>query len=254
MLAVTITGCSSDRQERILFQQALIALDEGLDGAAAEYLTRFLVKYPDSPLVAQALYQRGTIYYLYQGRYQEAVSDYRELLNRFPGEVLAYDARKHIAEILEEKAGNCRGAIVEYQRLITDFDTILGDDEAQFRIASCYFDLMNFEQSVLEYRNLMEQHPASTLVPEAYFQIATVFQTAGKLEEAEKAWRLYIVRYPESGKIVDAKFGLASTMEEREDLKEALALYQEIFDDYKNKEAITWRIERAGERLRLRGR
>ncbi len=254
VLVLAFAGCSSDRKERALFQRAMTALDDDLDGAAVEYLTQFLVKYPGSALLEQALFQRGTIYYLYESRYQEAVSDFRELLAKFPEGERAYEARKNIAEILEKKVGNCAGAIVEYQRLITDFERVDGDDAAQFRIASCYFELMNFEQSILEYQVLVDRYQASPMVPEAYFQIATVYQVAGRLAEAERQWRQYLVRYPEGDHVLGAKFGLASTLEEREELEAALAIYQEIFDDYENKEAITWRIERARERLRIRGR
>lgn len=254
LFALAAAGCSAERKERALYRQAMIALDDGLDGAAVEYLTRFLVKYPDSPLIEDCLFQRGTIYYLYQGRYQEAVSDFREQLARFPEGERAYQARKNIAEILENKVGNCRGAIAEYQRLITDFETIFGDDEAQLRIANCYFELMNFEQSILEYQILIDRYQTSPLVPEAYFRIATAYQTAGELVDAERSWRTYLARYPDGGLRLDAMFGLASTLEEKEDLTEALAIYQEIFDAYENKEAITWRIERVRERQRLRGR
>ena len=53
---------------------------------------------------------------------------------------------------------------------------------------------------------------------------------------------------------MDAKFNLAATLEEMEDLEEALDMYQEVFEEYPNKEAVSWRIEKVAERIKKRGR
>lgn len=254
IFAPFFSGCRGPSAEDALFRQAMIALDEGMEGAASEYLTQFLVRYPKSDLLPEVLWQRGTIYALYQNRYTEAISDYRELLEVAPKSSHAFEAQKAIAQIFEQKLDNCRRAIVEYQRLISDFETVVGDDEFQFRIAHCFYTLLNFDQSILEYQILIDRYPASPLVPEAYFQIATVLQTAGALEPAEDAWKNYLARYPGGEKVVDARFGLAATLEEQERLDEALGMYQEIFDQYPNKDAITWRIEKVQRRMEERGR
>ena len=53
---------------------------------------------------------------------------------------------------------------------------------------------------------------------------------------------------------MDAKFNLAATLEEMEELEEALRMYQDIFEEYPNKEAVSWRIEKVAERIANRGR
>lgn len=254
VLLLLISSCSDGYKARGLYDQAMAALDQGLDGAAVEYLTQYIVRYPENPGIEEVLFQRGTIYHLYQSRYVDSVNDFRELLERFPLSSRAMEARLGIAEILEKKLGDCRLAIVHYQHLISDYDTVADNDLYQYRISQCYYNLLNFEQSVLEYRSLIDNYPASPLIDEAYFQIAATFQTTGNLAEAERAWRKYLVRYPEGEQLLDAKFSLASTLEEMEELKEALAIYQEIFDDYDNKEALGWRIEKVRERLKIRRR
>jgi TolA-binding protein len=236
VLLLLFSSCSDEHKAQALYNQAMIALDQGLDGAAVEYLTQYIVRYPETPRTEEALFQRGTIYHLYQSRYLDAVNDFREILERFPQGSRAMEARLGIAEILEKKLGDCRLAIVHYQHLISDYDTVDDNDLYQYRISQCYYNLLNFEQS------------------NAYFQIATVLQTVGDLDKAEKAWRKYLVRYPDGEQLLNAKFGLASTLEEMEELKEALAIYQEIFDDYDNKEALGWRIEKVRERLKIRRR
>lgn len=254
VLLLLISSCSDGYKARGLYDQAMAALDQGLDGAAVEYLTQYIVRYPENPGIEEVLFQRGTIYHLYQSRYVDSVNDFRELLERFPLSSRAMEARLGIAEILEKKLGDCRLAIVHYQHLISDYDTVADNDLYQYRISQCYYNLLNFEQSVLEYRSLIDNYAASPLIDEAYFQIAATFQTTGNLAEAERAWRKYLVRYPEGEQLLDAKFGLASTLEEMEELKKALAIYQEIFDDYDNKEALGWRIEKVRERLKIRRR
>ncbi len=254
ILLSLFSSCSSRSREEALFQKSMTALDQGLDGAAVEYLTQLLVRYPEGALVEEALYQRGIIYQVYQSRYQDAVSDYRELLDRFPGGKRSMESRLALAEIFGQKLDNCQLAIAQYQKLISDFDSVVDDDKYQFRIAACYFELLNFDQSLLEYRSLIEQYPASPLVENAYFQIASVLQTQGRVKEAEKAWRTFMARYPDGKLITNARFGLAATLEDEEKLKEALDLYQDLFDEYDNKEAISWRIERVKDRLKARKR
>ncbi len=241
-------------REQALYEQAMAALDENLPGAAVEYLTSFLVKYPDSELYPDALRQRATIFNLYQSRYLEAISDLRELLNKFPTSSYALESRRTIAEILETKVRDCRRAIVEYQRLIDDYETVVNDDLFQYRIASCFYEILNFEQSKLEYYKLINSYPASEHVDDSYYQIANILHTQGALEDARKAFQLYLARYPEGEYSVDAKFNLAATLEEMEDLEEALRMYQEVFEEYPNKEAVSWRIEKVAERIEKRGR
>jgi TolA-binding protein len=249
-----VGGFSCRSREQALYEQAMAALDENLSGAAVEYLTTFLIKYPDSPLVAEVLFQRGTIYHLYQSRYLEAITDFRELLRSFPENSHAYIARRNIAEILDTKIRACNKAVVEYQKLIDNFDTVVDDDLFQHRIATCFFELLDFEQAKLEFYQLINNYPASQLVDDAYYQIANILQTQGALEDAEKAYTLYIARYPEGDLALDAMFNLAATFEEMERLDEALDLYNEIFPLYENKEAISWRIEKVRNRMEERGR
>lgn len=255
VVSLLVVGLLSHRsKEQALYEQAMAALDENLPGAAVEYLTAFLVKYPDSGKYPDALFQRANIFYLYQSRYLEAVSDLRELLNKFPSNEHAYQARKTIAEILQNKVHDYRMAIVEYQRLIDDFETVVDDDFFQYQIASCFYELQNFEQAKLEYYKLISNYPASDYVDDCYYHIANILQTQGALDDAESAYRLYLARYPKGDLAMDAKFNLAATLEEKEELKEALKIYQELFDKYPNKEAISWRIEKITKRLKERGR
>lgn len=241
-------------QDKVLMQRAVASVDAHLTGAAVEYLSRIVVEHPDSTLMPEALFMRGTIYHLYQSQYIEAVTDMRELLERFPEDRHAMDARRALATIFEKKVGNCRQAIVEYQRLIDDFDQDEDDDLFQFKIASCFFQLFNFEQAKLEYATLIKNYPDSEFVEEAYFNIANTLQTQGALEEAKKSWRLYLSRYPDSERAMDAKFNLAATLEENEELDEALEMFSAISDDYPNEEAIAWRIEKVRDRLKDKGR
>ena len=254
-VSLAAAGFFSHRsREQALYEQAMAALDENLSGAAVEYLTTFLVKYPESDLYPDALHQRAIIFHLYQSRYLEAISDLRELLNKFPDSRYAFDARRTIAEILATKVHDCRRAIIEYQRLIEDYETVVDDDLYQYRIASCYYETLNFEQSKLEFYKLINHYPASDHVDDSYYQIANILQTQGALEDARKAYQLYLARYPDGEFSVDARFNLAATLEEMEDLEQALRMYQEVFEEYPNKEAVSWRIEKVAERIKKRGR
>ncbi len=143
-------------------------------------------------------------------------------------------------------------AMTELIELTTD--TVIDDDKYQYRIAGCYYKLLQLEQAKIEYQALIERYPASDLVDDSYFQLAAIMQSKGQLPEAERVWRNFLVRYPEGELFLDAKFNLAGTLEEEEKLEESLELYQEVFDKYDNKETVSWRIEKVRDRIKSRGR
>jgi TolA-binding protein len=252
LLASSIFSCRS--REQALYEQATAALDDGLSGAAVEYLTTFLTRYPESPLIPEVLFRRGTIYHLYHSRYLDAILDFRELLDRFPEHPRALETRKKIAELLEKKVRDFSKAIVEYQKLITDYDEAADKDLFQYHIGVCFFELLDFERAKIEFYYLINRYPESDLVDDAFFQIANILQTQGALEDAQKAYGHYLARFPEGELALDARFNLAATLEEMGRLEEALEMYNQIYPAYENKEAITWRIEKVRNRLENRGR
>lgn len=219
-----------------------------------EYLTTFLIRYPESSLIPKVLHQRGTLYQLYQSRYLEAIMDFRELIRRFPDHPLAFEAHISIAELLENRIRDFAQAAEEYQRLITDYEDKPGKDLFQFRTGVCFFELLDFERAKMEFFYLISRYPDSPLVDDAFFRIASILQTQGALEDARKAYEQYLERFPEGELAVDAKFNLAATLEEMGHLEEALDMYNRIFPVYDNKEAISWRIEKVRDRIENRGR
>lgn len=229
-------------------------MDEGLSRAAVDYLTTFLIRYPESSLIPQVLYRRGTIYQLYQSRYLEAIMDFRELIRRFPDHPLSFEAHCSIAELLENRVRDFGKAAEEYQRLIRDYEDKPGKDLFQYRTGVCFFELLDFERAKKEFFYLISRYPDSPLVDDAFFRIAGILQTQGALEDARKAYEQYLTRFPEGELAVDAEFNLAATLEEMGHLEEALDMYNRIFPVYENKEAITWRIEKVRDRMENRGR
>jgi len=251
-LVVSLSACRS--REQALYEQATAALDEGLSGAAVEYLTTFLIRYPESSLTPLVLHRRGTIYELYQSRYQEAIMDFRELIRRFPDHPLAFEAHRSIAELLESRVRDFGQAAEEYQKLISDYENKPDKDLFQFRTGVCFFELLDFERAKMEFFYLISRYPDSPLVDDAFFRIGNILQTQGALGDAQKAYEQYLARFPEGELAIDAKFNLAATLEEMGRLEEALNMYNQIFPVYENKEAISWRIEKVRDRMENRRR
>ena len=252
ILTSAVSSCRS--REQALYEQAAAALDEGMTGAAVEYLTTFLTRYPESPLIPEVLFRRGTIYQLYQSRYLEAIMDFREIVELFPDHPRAFAAHRNIAELLEKKIRDFRKAIVEYRKLIRDYEDVPDKDLFQYRVGFSFFELLDFEQAKIEFYYLINRYPASDLADDALFQIASILQTQGALEDARKAYEHYIGLYPGGELAIDAKFNMAATLEEMGHLEEALEIYNGIYPVYENREAITWRIEKVRNRLQERGR
>ena len=238
---------------RRTFESAEAAWEGGEYRRAADLFREVGERYPDHRLAPEALFRLGRGTYLFLNDPREAVLVLRALARRESSGDWARRAQQLLGEIFEVRQGDCRQAIVEYQRMISLDPRGEGNDEAQFAVARCSFALGDFDQARAEYELLLERYPESVFKPRALAGIANAWYVTGHFGQAVKLYQQAQQESRDPALVAEAGFGIASSLEEAGDLAGALAQFERVRSTYPNPGLVDQRIARARERIAQQG-
>jgi TolA-binding protein len=210
-------------------------------------------RYPAHRLAPEALFRLGRVNYLFLNDPREAVRVLRALSRSEVAGPWARQAQRLLGEIFEVRQGDCRQAIVEYQRMISLDPRGEGNDEAQFAVARCSFALGDFDQARSEYELLLERYPESALRAKALAGIANSWYVTGRFSQAVRLYREALEAAEDPALAAEAGFGIASSLEEAGDLAGALEQFERVRATYPNPRLVEQRILRARERIAQQG-
>ena len=245
------TGCHKESPEK-LYTEAEDLWSKGRYIEAAKRLLRLIEDFPQSALINDSLYRLGEIHYLNLGDGLKGIKYFYEVIRQGKKGENSYNARRYIAEIYDNTLNDYEQAIIEYHKLINDYDRVDMADKYQYHIAQCYLKKGDFEQAITEFDILREEYPDSELIPDSYYQKANSLYILGRCNDAIAVYRTFLKEYPQSRYAIDAKFGIATCLEEEEKLRESLTIYKEIREDYANKELLDMKIDRLKKRIKGR--
>jgi TolA-binding protein len=234
-----------------LFGNAEAAGDRGDYQRAAALFREVAERFPDHRLAPEALFRLGRGTYLFLNDPREAVLVLRALTARENAGIWARRAQQLLGEIFEVRQGDCRQAIVEYQRMISLDPRGEGNDEAQFAVARCSFSLGDYDQARAEYELLLERYPESALKPRALAGIANAWYVTGRFDLAVKHYQQAQRETRDPALVAEAGFGIATSLEEAGDLAGALAQFERVRSSYPNPGLVEQRIARARGRIAL---
>jgi TolA-binding protein len=237
---------------RRAFGNAEAAWDRGEYRQAVTLFRDMAERYPEHRLAPEALFKCGRGLYLFLNDPREAVLVLRALARRENPGVWARRAQQLLGEIFEVRQGDCRQAIVEYQRMISLDPRGPGNDEAQFAVARCSFALGDYDQARAEYELLLERYPESGLKPRALAGIANAWYVTGHFGQAVKLYRQAQQESRDPALAAEAGFGVATSLEEAGDIDGALAQFESVRATYPNPGLVGQRIARARERIAQR--
>jgi len=253
MLAVLVATAREHWGAQRAFGNAEAAWDRGDYQRAAALFREVAERYPDHRLAPEALFRLGRGTYLFLNDPREAVLVLRALARRESSGVWARRAQQLLGEIFEVRQGDCRQAIVEYQRLISLDPRGEGNDEAQFAVARCSFALGDYDQARAEYELFLERYPESVLKPRVLAGIANAWYVTGNFGQAVKLYQQAQQESRDPALAAEAGFGIATSLEEAGDLAGALAQFERVRSSYPNPGLVDQRIARARERIARQG-
>lgn len=194
-----------------------LALVSGLQKDYAGKITllnRLSGKYPSSPYVINALYEKGRSYVLMENN-RQAIASFNELVEKYPGSPLS---RKAAAEIglLYYQDGSYDPAITAYKRVVEEYP---GSEEARLAmrdLKSIYIDLNRVD----EFAALASSLPgnirfdASEQDSLTYVAAERVY-VRGKVEQGKESFEKYLQSYPEGAFGLNAHYYLTLIAKEQ---------------------------------------
>ncbi|GAB4341687.1 MAG: hypothetical protein Kow0099_18570 [Candidatus Abyssubacteria bacterium] len=127
--------------------------------ATMEALREVHSKYGDTPSGRIALFELANILYD-QGRYEEALTKYKEFLSRYPGHMLAVAAMEAIG-YCHESLGQWKEAIATYQSLTKRWPASPQAYRSHYRLGLAYEKVGEPEKAIDAYKKVLDLQPAS---------------------------------------------------------------------------------------------
>ncbi len=245
---------SCDDAPKKLFNDAERDLLDGRYQKAIDKYNKILEKYPRSGYSDDTLFKLGETYFLNLNNIQIALGYFSELISKGQKNKISFRSQEYVAIIYDEYLKNYDQAVIEYNKLISNFKKWGDTDANQYNIAMCYFKKGDYEQAVTEFKVFLEKTPESKLYPDAMYYYANCHYLLGRYDEAIIRFKRLIEKYHNGKYTADAKYGIGMCLEEQDKLQEALSVYKEVKDIYVNKEMLEKKIESVEKRLKERGR
>ena len=153
------------------------------------------------------------------GRHAEALTAYEQVIEQFPGDVVAKSGR---AETLRSW-GKYSEALTAYDQVIKQFPW---DVFARAGRAETLRSLGKYSEALTAYDQVIEQFPESTVAKSGR---AETLRSLGKYSEALTAYEQVIEQFPES---VVARAGRAETLRSLGKYSEALTAYEQVIEQF----------------------
>lgn len=202
--------------------------------AIAQYL-KVVYLYPTSPLLADARYQVGTIYYQELKDYKHAVEAYEKVVSDHPESEWAEKSLWNTAEIYARELKEYGQAIRNYELFALRYPKTKRAQDSLYNAALLYRDETgDYARAIQTFSRLAEKYPASRYADCALVGIAKIYEE--KLKDFQKAIEAYQVvpeKYPESRYADGCLYQIGVIYEEKlKSNAQAIEAYEELIKEY----------------------
>lgn len=247
LLIFALSGCtfSLDWARQYWAQRAIAKQDFA---SALPILQQIVSHEPEGDRALSAARTGARVAHLEAKNYPQAVSFYKHLVLRSPDAGERKQAQQYIAQIYFENLQDFDQAVIEYEKLLK----LENNPEEEFRfrmnLAKSHFQLNNLEQALNELNALIEKKPAGDKSFEVKMLKANVLVAGKQYADAAALWATILNEFPERSKKENVALNLVVLYEELKDFGKAIAVLENMRDQYPNKEFLDLRIARLKER------
>jgi tetratricopeptide (TPR) repeat protein len=247
-----LSACNANSPEnRFLFAEKLLE-DRKYDAAINEF-QEIVDKAPNSVLGLDSQLKIAQIEHLYLGRSKEAMDAYREFLKRNKDEKKKREIEKILADLLFQNFENYDDAIVSYEKLIEKNPGASDSEEILFRIGRALFLRSKFDEAMRAFTQQKNRFPNGEYFWRAELEIANSFSALSKCVEAIKQFDKIIASGPKDISVL-ASFGKAICLEEQDNLDLAYEILSGIKNAYPAPSVIELKLQKIKRRKILRKR
>ena len=193
---------------------------------------------PESLLIPQALFQIALLQYQETGQYNEAKDTFVSLIAAHPDLSVAGDAQFYLAELYQNRLDNSDEAVANYRVLVESYPSNRFAVESLKRVAEIMEDKENFVEAIAAYYQIFELYPQNSYTPEALLEIESLYRS--KLENFEKSietLKLYANQFAQKEDAAEKLFDAGDIY--RDDLNNkqaAIDTYNEVINKFPSSE------------------
>ncbi|MCG3205860.1 MAG: Outer membrane protein assembly factor BamD [Elusimicrobia bacterium] len=226
-LAMAETTKSGEVKRSVLMDTAQVLFTQKKYEKAMGYFDEFINRYPDDPMVPDALFQGGVSFYRLE-YYTEAIARWEKLANNYPTHALAPKALYEIAKT-QFGLGKYDEAAKQFQLLIDKYPQSENVKDARIQIAQCYYNQGQFDlatKRLEEFLNNYPKDPKSKDVLEL-LQMAHYRDAKGKGDMG-----LLTDKFPKSKLTADIYWQSGADAFNNKQYKQALEFFRKLVGDF----------------------
>ena len=161
------------------------------------------------------------------GLYADAAREYRQFIINYPTSKRLPDAMLRVGQALA-RAEQYDLALEAFQQFIDRYATHIEVGSAMRARAHALSQLGEHTRAGAAYRDVHAAYPASTNAPQDLLSAGENYHKGGALSEAGAAFRQLVEQYPKSPLINEATFNLGSVLREESRTEEALVQFRTL--------------------------
>jgi tetratricopeptide (TPR) repeat protein len=192
-----------------------------LDDAAAAY-AEFARRFPNSPLVAQAFYERG-LALKRLGRPDEAVRSFETLLERAPDSAYAADAHLQLGQ-LDTELGRTSEALEHYKKMGKTSEAKDANLEALLLMAQVHYNAKRWKDAIPLYRRYLKSAPPDD--PKTKEVRGLLLVSLWSSDRADSELPILAAQLPDHPLVASIRWSLAADAYKRGDWAAAAGLFK----------------------------
>lgn len=196
----------------------------GKSGEAIDALKQFLATAPEGDAKNSSRFELG-LAYVENENWEEAETVFRGLLELPDEHRLADRTRYELAWTLES-LNRLDSATAQFQDLATKFPNSPLAAEANFKVATAFYDQEKYDDAATFYNNVIDgPKAADELMEKALYKLAWSSYKQNRFEQAANQFGKQTSQFPEGKLAADGRFMLAQSWFENENYPKALEAY-----------------------------
>jgi TolA-binding protein len=199
-------GSGTTKKEESLYGGAWSFYKQGKFQEAIESFEQLLVGYPKGKFAFDARLRLGDAYF-FQKEYKKAINSYRMVIRLYPDSASIDYAYYQLGQSYVMD-GNNTEAIKAFEGLIKALPRSTLADDAQLATGWINFQRKEYGEAIKEFQELVKKYPNSELVPRAYYSLGDCYYNIQQFVAAEKSYREVLRQFPKSNYVTDATTGI----------------------------------------------
>jgi TolA-binding protein len=194
-----------------------------------DVLTALMQKFPTSPLVPNAIYERGRAYLVLED-YPRGETDFNNILSNWTGSSFVPRSMVQLG-LLYYNLGQNEKAIAQYKKVIETYKSTPEARDAMTGLRNTYVELNEVDAYFLYVKTLNGYGDVNLAQKDSllYMSGENLFMT-GKYDKATDILRSYINEFPNGSFRQNAQYYLAECLRSADKPDEAIKLYEQVSD------------------------